>query len=71
MSISPPALDATRIANGRAYRIFALDGRIRIWSRPINPKTGKPWQAYRCVAEFAAHDFPQALRAWLYAGRKA
>jgi hypothetical protein len=63
-------LDATRIADGRAYRIVELHGRIDIWSRPINPATRKPWQAARRVASFPEDQRAKALRAWLYAGRK-
>jgi hypothetical protein len=36
--------------------------------QPINPKTGKPWQAWRTVQTFDAKG--PAMRAWLYAVTK-
>lgn len=35
--------------------------------RPINAKTGKPWQASRTIAEFNGPGAKaKAMRAWLY-----
>lgn len=48
---------------------------FRVFSRPINPKTGKPWQATKEIARFKGERAKgKAMREWLYtcaAARKA
>lgn len=64
---------AAYIRDGRQYAVVEWSDRDRIdvTARPVNPKTGRPWQARKILATFRASERAKALRFWLYAHRRA
>lgn len=61
------------IKDGREYAIWqsAEGADYVLRSRPINPKTNRPWQAGKILGRWAATEKAQAMRAWLYAHKRA
>lgn len=59
----------------RAYVVRLFEQGACFFTQPVNPKTGRPWQAHRDHAQFHGDRAKgQALRHWLYtvaAARKA
>ena len=59
-----------RIKNGREYQVVEWSDRDRIdiISQPVNPKTGRAWQAKKLLATYSKSEKHKALRFGLYAG---
>ena len=63
--------DLKYISGHYEFRIWQANesGDLHIDRRPINARTGKPWQKSQHLSVFAASEKPKAFRAWLYAGK--